>query len=101
MNEIFRRRHLPHWDVPGATYFVTACLADSIPAQGLLSIRELEARLTANGPKCQSPESKTTTWKKFFVEGAEGLGLVGTVYPEDHGEFGAALIGDLDVDPCA
>ena len=20
--EIFRRRHLPHWDVPGATYFV-------------------------------------------------------------------------------
>lgn len=23
-----RRRHLPHWDEPGATYFITACLKD-------------------------------------------------------------------------
>jgi len=46
--EVFRRRHLPHWDVPGATYFVTTCLAGSIPARGLLDLRqyrkELEAR---------------------------------------------------------
>lgn len=44
-NETFRRRHLPHWDVPGATYFVTACLQGSIPAQGLLDIRDYEAAL--------------------------------------------------------
>ncbi len=38
MKSQFRRRHLPHWDIPGATYFITACLAGSIPAQGLLEI---------------------------------------------------------------
>jgi type I restriction enzyme R subunit len=38
MEARFRRRHLPHWDISGATYFVTACLAGSIPAQGLLDI---------------------------------------------------------------
>jgi putative transposase len=45
---IFRRRKLPHWDIPGATYFITSCLADSIPAQGLLDLtryrRELQQR---------------------------------------------------------
>ena len=41
MRETFRRRHLPHWSTPGATYFVTACLAGSIPAQGLLALRRL------------------------------------------------------------
>ena len=41
MRETFRRRHLPHWNKPGATYFVTACLAGSIPAQGLLALRRL------------------------------------------------------------
>ena len=45
---IFRRRHLPHWDVPDATYFVTVCLKGSIPAAGYRELeeyrRELEAR---------------------------------------------------------
>jgi putative transposase len=27
-----RRRNLPHWDTPGATYFVTFRLADALPA---------------------------------------------------------------------
>lgn len=48
MNTLIRQRRLPHWDVPGATYFVTSCLAGSIPAKGLLDIanyrRELERR---------------------------------------------------------
>lgn len=38
MDEKFRRRHLPHWDMPGATYFITSCLDSSIPAEGLLDI---------------------------------------------------------------
>jgi putative transposase len=46
--EVFRRRHLPHWDVPGGTYFVTSCLAGSIPARGLLDLvryrKQLESR---------------------------------------------------------
>ncbi len=45
MHEQFRRRRLPHWDVPGATYFVTACLDGSIPAQGLLEIAEYRKSL--------------------------------------------------------
>ena len=33
MQSLFRRRRLPHWDIPDATYFITGCLADSIPAE--------------------------------------------------------------------
>jgi hypothetical protein len=36
--ELFRRRRLPHWDLPGAMYFVTTCLEGSIPVQGLLDV---------------------------------------------------------------
>jgi putative transposase len=32
----FRRRHLPHYDVDHATYFITTCLAGSLPARGRL-----------------------------------------------------------------
>ena len=43
--ERIRRRHLPHWDVPGAVYFITDCLAGSLPARGLLDIAEYEKEL--------------------------------------------------------
>jgi hypothetical protein len=43
--EVFRRRRLPHWDVPGAIYFVTACLQGSIPAQGLLDIQTFREQM--------------------------------------------------------
>lgn len=39
-----RERHLPHWEVPGATYFLTFRLGDSLPA-GLL--RELQIQRDA------------------------------------------------------
>jgi REP element-mobilizing transposase RayT len=42
--ERFRRRDLPHWDLQGATYFVTNCLAGSIPALGRLPIKAENAR---------------------------------------------------------
>ena len=38
MAAVFCRRRLPHYDPPAATYFVTACLAGSIPALGSLRI---------------------------------------------------------------
>lgn len=42
-----RRRHLPHVDVEGKPYFVTACLKGSIPAAGLQAIRNYEDELFA------------------------------------------------------
>lgn len=42
---LFRRRRLPHWDVEDATYFVTTCLAGSIPAQGLTRLQEYRKQL--------------------------------------------------------
>jgi putative transposase len=38
-DETFHRRRLPHWERQQAAYFITACLAGSIPASGLLAIR--------------------------------------------------------------
>jgi type I restriction enzyme R subunit len=67
--EVIRRRDLPHWDVPGATYFVTACLEGSIPAQGLLDIKGYRAELQ----KRQRPQGtselewKRTLWKLEFA----------------------------------
>jgi hypothetical protein len=77
MKEHFRRRHLPHWDVPGATYFVTACLAGSIPAQGVLDIRNLEQRL-ANQKRplnLSDQDWGTQKWKLIFARRDEWLDL--------------------------
>jgi type I restriction enzyme R subunit len=67
--ELIRRRDLPHWDVPGATYFVTACLEGSIPAQGLLDLdgyrAELRKRPRPRGT--HEAEWKRTLWKLEFV----------------------------------
>ena len=53
LDGLFRRRRLPHWDVEDATYFVTACLAGSIPARGLVHLQsfreEVECRSRLNG----------------------------------------------------
>jgi putative DNA methylase len=35
-HERYRRRQLPHWDLPGATYFITCCLAGSLQARGVV-----------------------------------------------------------------
>ncbi len=70
-----RRRHLPHWDVPGAAYFVTACLEGSIPAKGLLDIAAYKKAL-ATRPR---PENKseadwlTEQWKLAFVRTEQWL----------------------------
>ncbi|NOZ39406.1 MAG: hypothetical protein GXP24_04170 [Planctomycetes bacterium] len=40
MEGIFRRRHLPHWDVAGKPVFVTACLHGSLSAAGLTRFRD-------------------------------------------------------------
>jgi type I restriction enzyme R subunit len=44
---LFRRRRLPHWDAADATYFVTACLAGSVPARGLIELNTYRQQLDA------------------------------------------------------
>ena len=64
-----RRRRLPHWNLPGATYFITTCLEGSIPAEGLLEL----ARFRANLPKMarsvgrSQNEWETDCWKRTFA----------------------------------
>ncbi len=69
MQEIFRRRDLPHWDVPGAAYFVTSCLQGSIPAQGLLDIRQYDQslRFSKPPPGCTRAEWAARCWKLVFA----------------------------------
>lgn len=75
MQEMFRRGRLPHWDVPGATYFITTCLEGSIPAQGLLDISQYRDELA----RCPRPDKmserawKHHCWKKAFARAEEWL----------------------------
>lgn len=66
---LFRRRRLPHWDLPGATYFVTTCLAGSIPAQGLLDLATYRAQLAKMPTPTQMPEREwdSVRWKRTFA----------------------------------
>ena len=42
---VFRRRQLPHWDVEGKPFFLTACLAGSLSSAGLRKIRRYRSEL--------------------------------------------------------
>jgi REP element-mobilizing transposase RayT len=60
--EDFRRRHLPHYDVARGTYFITTCLAGSIPTVGLASLRrQAEIRSRAPRPAGLTPAA----WKRM------------------------------------
>jgi putative transposase len=67
--EVIRRRDLPHWDVPGAAYFITTCLEGSIPAQGLLDLEAYRAELRLRqGPTGKSErEWVVEQWKLTFA----------------------------------
>src|SRR5438094_9874311 len=67
--EVFRRRKLPHWDVEGAIYFITACLEGSIPAQGLLDIDRVRNRLRNRRPPdgLTAEQWKARCWKVTFA----------------------------------
>jgi putative transposase len=64
---VIRRRRLPHWDLPGATYFVTTCLDGSIPAEGLLRLSRMRI---ANGSPRGADETgaRADAWKRLFVQ---------------------------------
>jgi putative transposase len=65
----FRRRDLPHWDMPGAAFFVTSCLKGSIPARGLIELQlyqqELDARPRPDD--LSEDEWKSRRWKLRFA----------------------------------
>lgn len=69
MRENFTRRRLPHWDLPGATYFITTCLLGSIPAQGLVEIERFRISLERlPKPEGMSVEDwKAKQWKQVFA----------------------------------
>lgn len=63
-----RRRRLPHLDVDGATYFVTSCLAGSIPAQGLLDLDRYERQTLRKRLPGLTPEQwRVRSWKLRFA----------------------------------
>jgi putative transposase len=66
--ELIRRRDLPHWDMPGATFFVTTCLEGSIPARGLLDLARYREELrTHNRPEGVSLDQwRSRQWKRGF-----------------------------------
>ena len=57
---LFRKRRLPHWDVPEATYFVTSCLAGSIPDVGLLELTQYRRSL---GERPRPDDMEETEWE--------------------------------------
>src|SRR5262245_18463883 len=65
---LLRRRNLPHWDVPGGTYFVTSCLEGSVPATGRLDIARFRAELEAHErpPEFNQEEWDNRLWKLEF-----------------------------------
>src|SRR5688500_10273963 len=57
---IVRRRRLPHVDVEGATYFVTACLEGSLSTTGLLKLADYRNELSQ---RPRPAEFSTEEWK--------------------------------------
>jgi REP-associated tyrosine transposase len=67
--EVIRRRNLPHWDMPGAPFFVTTCLEGSIPAQGLLEIDRFRLKLRKQPPakNIRPNHWRVHCWKLCFA----------------------------------
>jgi type I restriction enzyme R subunit len=66
---------LPHWDVPGATYFVTTCLEGSIPAQGHLELAHYRSELDKR-PRPPDRDEKhwaVDQWKLAFARTEQWL----------------------------
>jgi REP element-mobilizing transposase RayT len=66
--EIYER-HLPHWHQPGATYFVTFRLADSLPRSALDALREERRQWLARHPT--RPPDAIRGFQRLFSERIE------------------------------
>ena len=73
------RRNLPHWQQPGATYFVTFRLADSLPAEVCARLEEMR----------QLNKSDALAWIDRYLDAGTGRCLLRT--PANAAVVAAAL----------
>lgn len=59
--EVFTRRNLPHWYMPGATHFVTFRLAGTLPQQVLDELQARKERLL----RAKKPGQSAATHREF------------------------------------
>jgi putative transposase len=97
MDGLFRRRRLPHWDVEDATYFVTTCLAGSIPAQGLIRLKEyrhqLDCRLQPDGMGIEEWEARKH--KLVFAKADQILDTAAAVRHLENADAATVVEGSL------
>jgi putative DNA methylase len=72
--QIFTRRRLPHWYVPGAAHFLTYRLADTIPHHVLGSWRRQFDHFCDRAAKEGTPNYRTLAHKMFFAKYDRYLG---------------------------
>ena len=59
------RNNLPHWQQPGATYFITFRMADSLPASMLQDLEDERLHWQQNHPPPLSPELEAEYHRLF------------------------------------
>jgi valyl-tRNA synthetase len=67
------RRHLPHWQQPGKTYFVTFRLADSIPAAKLTALESERVSWLRHNPEPWNDALRKEYYKRFSAKLDEWL----------------------------
>ena len=61
------QRHLPHWRQPGATYFVTFRLRDSLPQNRLDELKAFRGEWERRHPPPRSAEQMDNLWRETFL----------------------------------
>ena len=69
--QLFYRRHLPHYQPPGATLFITSRLAGSIPVEVMRRLVEESERTSALLDKISDPEERR---RRAYVERRHAFG---------------------------
>jgi type I restriction enzyme R subunit len=88
-----RKRRLPHWDQPGAAFFVTCCLEGSIPAQGLLDLaRSSDADRMEKPIGIDNVEWQRSRWKRAFADRERWLDSRPTVRHLERPELAKAVV---------
>lgn len=62
---VFRRRHLPHWDRPGALYFVTACLQGAVTDEDVAELQSVRRRLA--GARARGDPAETEQLRRLYA----------------------------------
>lgn len=60
----YRRRNLPHWEVKGASYFITIRCGDGLPPHAIRRLRELHEQSAGNPP---DENSTNVSQRKIFL----------------------------------